>query len=250
MKRSLYIPLLILIAASCKRDALITYNTADNVYFNYNTGFNVWRDSMGVSFANRDGSVRDTFLLIPLAVTGVASTTDRPFKLVVDPSSTAVAGTHYELPEPVIHAGKVQDTLRLHFKRAADLASGEKKLVLKLVPNDFFKTDLQYRMVNGGAQDTLDMLRFSIVASDLLVSGPYWDLYSTYFGKFSIRKVHFIHDLLGMPLDFWNEAPNNQDRAAAIYYASATSRYLGDQAAQGNIILDEDGTPMQMGPGY
>lgn len=250
MKRSLYIPLLILIAASCKRDALITYNTADNVYFNYNTGTNSWRDSMDVSFANRDASVQDTFLLIPLAVTGVAATTDRPFKLVVDPSSTAVAGIHYELPEPVIHAGKVQDTLRLHFKRAADLASGEKKLVLKLVPNEFFKTDLPYRMINGAAQDTLDMLSFSIVASDLLVSGPYWNLYSVYFGKFSVRKVRFIHDLLGMPLDFWSEAPNNQRQAAAIYYASATSRYLGDQAAQGNIIVDEDGTPMQMGPGY
>jgi hypothetical protein len=250
MKRSLYISIIILIAVSCKRDALLTYNTADNVYFNYNRGFNVWLDSMDVSFANRDASVRDTFLLIPLAVTGVAAAADRPFKVVVDPASTALAGIHYELPEAVIHAGKVQDTLRLHFKRAADLASGEKKLVLKLVANEFFKTDLPYRMINGAAQDTLDLLSFSISASDLLVPGPYWDVYSTYFGKFSTRKVRFIHDLLGMPLDFWSEAPNNQHRAAAIYYASATSRYLGDQAAQGNIIVDEDGTPMQMGPGY
>lgn len=250
MKRSLYISIIILIAASCKREPLVTYNTADNVYFNCKTGFSGFLDSMGFSFAYSDASIKDSILLIPIAVTGVPAATDRPFRLVVDPASTARAGIHYELPAPLIHAGKVEDTLRIHFKRAADLASGEKKLILKLQANEFFKTDLQYRTMNNTGPDTLDILTFSISASDLLGSGPYWSFYGTYFGTFSIKKMQFIHDLLGMPLDFWSEAPSNQRKSAAIYYASATSRYLSDQAAQGNIILDEDGTPMQMGPGY
>jgi hypothetical protein len=250
MKRSLYIPIIILIAASCKKDLLITYNTADNVYFNYKLDFNSFIDSIGFSFAYSDASIKDSILLVPIGVTGVPAATDRVFKLVADPASTALAGIHYELPEPVIHAGKVQDTLRVRFKRAADLASGEKKLILKLQANEFFKTDLQYRTINNTGQDTLDILTFSIQASDLLGAGPYWSFYGTYFGTFSIKKMQFIHDLLEMPLDFWSQAPGAQQRTAAIYYASTTSRYLGDQAALGNIILDEDGTPMKMGPGY
>lgn len=240
-----------MIAASCKREPLITYNVPDNVYFNYNVGFNAYRDSMVFSFASSDTSVKDTVLLIPFGVTGVAAAKDRPFKLVVDPASTAVAGTHYELPEAVMHAGKVVDTLRLRFKRTADLASGKKKLLLGLQPNEFFKTDLTYRIISNLVPDTVDVLTFSIGASDMLDAGAFWSgTYDAYFGAFSIKKVKFIHDLLGMPLDFWTVAPNNERRASAIYYASSAARYLGDQAAQGNIIYDEDGTPMKMGAAY
>jgi len=250
MKRLLYIGI-ILTAASCKRDPLTTYNTDDNVYFKYTISANYYVDSTNFSFAYRDAGVLDTILSVPLEVTGAPAATDRRFNLAVDPASTAVAGTHYELPETVIHAGKVEDTLRLHLKRTPDLASGVKKLILHLQPNEFFKTQLQYRVVNNGARDTADAPTFTITMSDILDKGPYWDdTYAAFFGTFSLKKVRFIHDLLGMPLDFWSVYPDNRRRAAATYYASGTSRYLSDQAAQGNIIYDEDGSPMTMGAGY
>lgn len=249
MKRLLYIGI-IWLAASCKREPLTTYNTADNVYFNYTIGTNAYRDSLDLSFASRDASVRDTLLLVPLAVTGVAAATDRPVKLFVDPASTAVAGTHYEVPAAVIHAGKVADTLRLRLKRTADLASGTRTLILRLEPNEFFKTSLPYRFV-GTVADSVNLLTFSMSVSDILAAGQFWtDSYVAYFGAFSVKKVQLIHDLLAMPLDFWTVYPNNERRASAIYYASSTARYLRDQAAQGNIIYDEDGKPMKMGAAY
>lgn len=250
MKRALYI-VLIVTAASCKRDPLITYNSADNVYFNFIPTAGQVVDSTSVSFAYLDAGVKDTVLSIPVAVTGVPAAADRPFTISVDPSSTAQAGTHYDLPQAVIHARQVTDTVRLHLKRSPDLASGSRRLVLRLQPNDYFKTQLQYKMVNGSARDTVPVLTFSIMISDHLDKGLYWDSdYAGFFGAFSLKKVTFIHDLLGMPLDFWSVSADNQRRAAAVYYAATTSRYLGDQAALGNIIYDEDGTPMQMGPGY
>ena len=250
MKQLLYISI-ILTALSCRRDPLITYNTDDNVYFNYTISTNYYVDSTNFSFAYRDASVQDTILSVPLRVTGAPAATDRRYNLVVDPASTAAAGTHYELPELVIHAGKVQDTLRLLLKRAPDLTAGVKKLILHLQPNEFFKTQLEYRLVNNVARDSADVLTFSITMSDILDEGPFWDdSYAAFFGTFSLKKVKFIHDLLGMPLDFWSVYPDNQRRTAATYYASSTSRYLSDQAAQGNIIYDEDGTPMTMGAGY
>lgn len=250
MKRLLYI-IIILALASCKRDPLITYNTDDNVYFKYTISTNYYVDSTNFSFAYRDAGVQDTILSVPVAVTGAPAASDRPYKVIVDPASSAVAGTHYQLPEMVIHAGKVVDTLRLRLKRAADLASGTKKLILHLQPNEFFRTELRYKIVNNVARDTADLVTFSITMSDILDKGPFWDdYYAAYFGTFSLKKVKFINDLLGMPLDFWSVSPDNQRRAAATYYASTTSRYLSDQAAQGNIIYDEDGTPMTMGAGY
>jgi len=250
MKRLLYI-IIIFALASCKRDPLITYNTDDNVYFKYTISTNYYVDSTNFSFAYRDANVQDTILSVPVAVTGAPAASDRPFKVIVDPASSAVAGTHYQLPEMVIHAGKVIDTLRLHLKRAADLVAGSKKLILHLQPNEFFRTELRYKIINNTARDTADLITFSITMSDILDKGPFWDdYYAAYFGTFSLKKVRFINDLLGMPLDFWSVVPDNQRRASATYYASTTSRYLSDQAAQGNIIDDEDGTPMTMGAGY
>jgi hypothetical protein len=248
----IFIIILLAAAASCKRDPLITYNTADNVYFNYAISANYYVDTMDLSFAYSDASVKDTIIALPLAVTGPASAKDRKYNLVVDPASTAVAGTHYDLPEFVVHAGKVKDTMRLLLKRAADLNTGTKKLILHLQPNESLLTGLQYRINNTSAIDTVNMLTFTIAISDILSAGPYWEsIYTRYFGTFSLKKVEFIHDLLGMPLDFWSVAePSNQQRALAIYYASVTGRYLTEQTNLGNTIYDEDGTPMKMASAY
>lgn len=253
MKRLLIIPI-ILMAASCKRESLTTYNTRDNLYFNYALPplFIQYADTLDLSFAYSDNSIKDTIFNLPVAVTGSPSNTDRRFSVVADPASTAVAGTHYEMPELVIHAGKVIDTLRLRLKRTPDLSSGTKRIILQLQPNEFFNTDLKYRTVGSAVIDSIDMLKFSINVSDMLSAGPYWERdYKPYFGNFSLKKVKFMNDLVGLPFDFWSTAsPGNQKRAEAIYYASVTGRYLMEQASEGNTIYDEDGTAMTMGPGF
>ena len=253
MKRLLIIPIIIM-AASCKRESLTTYNTGDNLYFNYALPplFLQYADTLDLSFAYSDNSIRDTIFQLPVAVTGLPSNTDRHFSMVVDPASTAIAGTHFELPELVIHAGKVIDTLRLRLKRAPDLNTGTKRIILQLKPNEFFNTDLKYRTVGSSVIDSIDMLKFSINVSDLLSAGPYWERdYKPYFGNFSLKKVRFMNDLVGLPLNFWSTpSPGNHKRAEAIYYASVTGRYLTEQASEGNTIYDEDGTAMTMGPGF
>src|SRR5690349_20319474 len=150
MKKLIYIVFVVL-AASCKREPLDTYDATDNVYFNYNLGFGSYRDTLDFSFADKDVAVTDFYLVLPVAVTGPPSQTDPSFKLLVDPASTAVAGTHYELPPPLIHAGRVQDTLHILFKRTADLSSSRKKLILRLENNETFNTDLKYRVVGNPA---------------------------------------------------------------------------------------------------
>lgn len=251
MKRLLYLSIL-LVAVACKREPLTVYDVNDNIYFGNPASIGYYVDSLVFTFAYSDASVKDTILSLPLSVTGPPAEKDRQYKLVVDPASTVALGTHYELPDLVIRAGRVRDTLRVRLKRAPDLTSTVKKLILRLQPNENFNTKVLYRIQRNINIDTADVLKFTISVSDILSAGPYWDInYARYFGKFSLKKVRLIHDMLGMPLDFWSyEYPSPQQRSAAVYYASVTGRYLSDEAALGNIILDEDGTPMKMGPGY
>jgi hypothetical protein len=227
------------------------YYGQDSVYFNHRTGEWSFSDSVDVSFAYSPVNVRDTLLAVPVAATGTFSDKDRPVSLVADPLSTARQGMDYDLPPTVFHAGKIADTFFIRLKRTADLTSAKKTLILRLQPNESFKTDLRYRIALTTDRDTLDLVRFTIDISDMLSAGPYWSVYTPYFGTFSLKKVRFMNQLVGMPLNFWlNGEPTTNVLASAIYYAATTSRYLNEQAAQGNIIYDEDGTPMQMGPGY
>ncbi len=251
MKRLLYISI-ILIAAACKREPLVTYDVKDNIYFNNEISSGTYQDSLDFTFAYSDAAVKEMTINIPLGVTGAPAAADRYYKLVVDPTSTAVASTHFELPELVFRAGRVRDTLHVLLKRIPDQVSGIKKLILHLQPNEQFNTDILYRIMNNGTPDTSSMLTFSISTSDILSAGPYWtDYYARYFGTFSLKKVRLIHDLLGMPLDFWaTSSPAPDKRSTAVYYASVMGRYLADEAKKGNIILDEDGTPMKMAPAY
>jgi hypothetical protein len=236
---------------SCKRDALTTYNSTDNIYFNYDLGFNSLRDTVDFSFASKDLTITQEYLRLPFAVTGAPTQNDRAFRLVIDPASTAMPGVHYELPMTVLHAGRVLDTLDILLKRTADLGSEKKKLILHLEPNELFKTDLKFRIIGSPVLDTVDALSFSIGFSDILQDGPFWTTgYASYFGTFSVTKVKLLNTILDMPLDFWTVEPNNERRAAAVYYAASAARYLKDQAALGNIILDEDGQPMKMGPAF
>lgn len=245
MKYILY-ALLIGAIISCKREPLTTYNVDDNVYFNFST----YQDTLDFTFAYADPQITDTIIKIPIGVTGLAASVDRPFELVTDPSSTAIYRTHYELPQFVIPAGIVMDTLRILFKRTADLTTEAKTLKLRLKANDNFKTDIAYKI--HPYYDTISVLSFSISFSDILIAGPYWgSVYARYFGTYSVKKMKFINELLAMPLDFWSSAPSTGAHyTQAEYYAATTARYLTEQRDSGNLIIDEDGSPMTMGPAY
>ncbi|WP_133177684.1 DUF4843 domain-containing protein [Chitinophaga parva] len=263
MKRSCNILLLtvcVLLAASCKKESLMTYHAADNIYFNYsyqtNSGPLFYADSLNVTFAFSPDKQTDSILRIPVAVTGTAKGTDRNFDVAVDAGATATAGTDYILPATfVMHAGRITDTIPVTLKRTATLKTSVLSFTLRLRENDQFKTQIEYRSRNANdlsyvaAGDTSHTLTFKVLVSDQLQAGPYWSNYSYYFGDFSEKKVRLMNQVAGMPLDFWSvELSTTQQRANALYYGGFTYRYLTDHAAAGNTIFEADGqTPMTMG---
>src|SRR3954464_1464726 len=100
--KKLLILAFIIIAVSCKKDTLMTYNASDNIYFNYTyltpSGPTYYADSLNVTFAFSDSTHKDSVLRIPVAITGAATNTDRNFDLSVDAGATAMASADYVLP--------------------------------------------------------------------------------------------------------------------------------------------------------
>jgi hypothetical protein len=237
---------------SCKKEKLITYNTEDNIYFKY-TVTNNFIDTANFSFGYSPLSVQDSVFRIPVFVTGAPADHDRVYKVAAVPEgTTAIAGTNYVLPSPaVFRAGRVTDTLTIKFLRAANLQQGAKKLQIRLLPSEELKTGItSFSTIVTGE---LNILNFRFNISDEIGPGNSWTgVFQTYFGNFSVKKVRLINTVAGMPLDYyttgWLTDLNLAARAAS--WAIFMSRYLADQKAAGNTILDEDGTEMMMGPAY
>lgn len=265
MKRSFNILIpaacILFLAVSCKKETLMTYAAADNIYFNYTyqvpSGPLYFVDSTNITFAFSPDAQKDSVIRIPVAVTGTASNADRTFSVTVDPGSTATAGTDYVLPDNfIVHAGRITDTMLVKLNRTAALKTNTLFFMLRLKETTDFKTQLTYRsrspydLTNIAAGDTTAMQTFKVLVSDQLQAGPYWDSYSYYFGDFSEKKVRLMNEIVGMPLDFWSVDlySSNQQKANALYYAGFTYRYLTDQAYAGKTVFEADGvTPMTMG---
>ncbi|WP_157274064.1 DUF4843 domain-containing protein [Pedobacter sp. BAL39] len=254
--------LLMTAMSSCKKSTLTTYNTADNIYFNYFRDVNPEQQELGfpadtadLTFAYQAPEVTSIILPIPVAVTGVPAAADREFSLSVDPLSTATA-QHFELPQTFIfHGGRVLDTIFLKLKRAPDLKTKGVKAIFHLNANKDFATELKVRYLDRGASsaDTIKLLSFQVTVSDILAPGPSWG--NVYFGTFSEKKVSLLNQIAGMPLDFWSVANTitdiKQRNALASYYAAFMSRYLQDQVLAGNTVYEADGTTtMMMGAAY
>jgi hypothetical protein len=262
MKRSFNILILAFVmATSCKKDTLMTYDASDNIYFNYTyqvpSGPVYYADSLNVTFAFSDNTKQDSVLHLPVAITGPAKNTDRNFDVTVDPNATAMASTDYILPSTfVVHAGRTTDTMYVTLKRTVSLKTNVLFFTLRLKANDQFKTQIQYRSRNStdiqsiAAGDTSQTQTFKVLMSDQLQAGPYWSSYSYYFGDFSEKKVRLMNQVAGMPLDFWSVDiySSSQQQANSLYYGGLIFRYLSDEAYSGNAIFEADGvTPMKMG---
>ena len=98
--------------------------------------------------------------------------------------------------------------------------------------------------------DTLDALTgtsadyttFKISILDGLQKPDAWN--NSFFGTFSVKKLKLMNTVTGMPLN----ALNDYDTYGSwVFWATMMNRYLLDQAAAGNPVLEDDGTPMKMG---
>jgi len=241
---------IIIVLGACKKQSLLTYNAADNIYFFYKK-ITLRLDSINFTFAYSPDALKDSSVMIPFTVTGKPAAEDREFTVTVDPASTTQAGVHYILPDKfVLAAGKLVDSFPVKLLRTPDLQKGTFFLRLNLVPNDNFQTDIKSI---EGILDSINTLSLKINITDILSQGTYWtSILQAYFGTFSVKKVKLLNQVTGMPIDIMiNGIYDLNLNAKCAYYAISMSRYLKDQATAGKTIYEDDGiTPMTMNSNY
>lgn len=141
--------LILLMAASCTKDAGQSFSKKDAAYFIYNYTDHLNRiveySDITFSFGMLDSSVEKDTARIAVRVLGNSSETDRFYHVSIDTdSSTAEAGLHYESFEPIqkIRAGLMVDTLKIVVLRnnlsSSHVKMENKRLLLKVTESDDF----------------------------------------------------------------------------------------------------------------
>jgi len=230
--------------SACEK-GLEPYHGDSSVYFRNNKVNAV--DSGFLTFGFSDPSVRDSVISIPVSAMGMTSTSDRPFKLVVNDSSTARAGVHYEaLSGTSIPAGAVATTIKLKLLRTSDMQTAPVSIILQLLPNEHFQTSVG-SFSNGSGKSSAT--RFKLWITDIMTKPKYWD--AGYMGGFSRKKVYLTASVLGLNVQEMIDILNGTDGTVAVNAQIAWGRsmklYLNQQAAAGTPVREDDGSLMVMG---
>lgn len=222
-----------------------TYSGENNIYFS-NTA-----DSSKITFAFDKENKKDSTILVRVYTTGPVSDVDRKFNLIIiDSSTNAKSGVQYTLLNDgyVIKAGQAFVNLAFKLNRMPDMVSKTYYINMILAPNDNFTTNYTWEWVNLKNGTLKQLMMYTIRFDDVLAQPKAW--LTSSFGTFSRKKLYALSEFFDIELPVWNVTGSGGISAVLmITYGKVFQRYLNDEAAKGNVILDEDGTPMKMGPG-
>lgn len=246
MKKLLYhffIATAVCMLFACEK-GIPTYSGEKNVYFSNAA------DSSKISFAYEKENKNDSTINVRVYTTGPISDVDRPFKLtIIDSSTTAVSGVHYTLLNQgfVIKAGAAFVNLAFKLSRTAEMKSKSYYINMVLEPNENFTTNYTWEYTNLKNKTRKQLMFYTIKIDDILSQPKAWLAGS--FGTFSRKKLYALSEFFDVELPVWNiTGAGGISAVLMITYGKVFQRYLNDEAAIGNVILDEDGTPMKMGP--
>lgn len=245
LKPGMFIVALALAGVACQ-SGLDTYSGAPGIYFamkqtssavNQDT---VYRESTELPFIITESG--DSLLNIKVKILGPVSDKDRHFRV------ETVSGETDLLPEDcepvdgeyVLKAGETFGSLPIKFYRAPSLSGKERKLKIRLVENKDFS--LPIRLWKNGKDDYVNVNEHTIIISDKYVQLPGYSV--GYFGPFSEKKMKLILEIFNLRLTDFNEK-------LTLTYAKSLGqqfdRYLKEQEAKGEPVLEEDGSKMVAG---
>jgi len=229
----------------CSKETIELYSGKSLLYFDYSIHTSNKRnptriDTTLFTFSLSNTGLTDSIYNMQISLMGRQSAHDRPFTIqVVDSTTTAVAGVHYEALKDVyvMPANQSVVYIPVRFYRTKEMAQHQYQLQMKLLPNADFDTTL----TQPADKMTVATATYTIYIDDQIARPVRW--LDVYLGTFSRRKMLLICEQLKMtPNDFVTIAV-----AEVTYIGKAMQRYLNQQKAAGNIIYEEDGTEMIMG---
>ena len=241
---------------ACTEDEIDTFSGTDTLYFQWSIdGTNdeflapsTRTDSTSVSFTFAAAEVLDSVFMVPVKVLGNVTSIDRPFTVEVLPSSTAVEGVHFSMPENLfIPANEIITFVPITLMRTPEMQTEVFSIEIGLVPNNHFITDYYGTIESSTTYKLLKYNEFKISVSDILTEPGTWANFQIYYlGDFSAKKFRLFAEVNEIPLpDNWDtEYPSIGTFRARVRVLKA---YLQEQKNNGTPVLEEDGTEMEVG---
>lgn len=251
MKRLFYI-LIGFALISCDKNELLTYEEGSGIYFDNSQ---IQRDTVPVSWGLKNTEVQEQAIRLEVRLIGQVRDYDRPFNINVieEPGDPRAArpGTDYK-PFPLeytIPAGQASAIIDIDVLRSPDLVEGQRNLTIRLEESDELKF-MYSRKLTDTLQNThwLDIQRVLKITENF-PQPNWWLIYGQkYFGDWSATKSILICDMMGIDRETWvgqvhatPEFSEGRLRFAGVYI----HRWLQQQNPP---VLDEDDSPMEMGP--
>jgi len=232
---------------SCEKQ-LMTYEGKPGIYFNETARLQkfqgeVLTDSVALSFALLASN--EIIQPIIVAATGNPATEDREYKLVIDPVSTAISGTHYDgLPKTfTMKKNKFIDTIFIKFKRTPDLLVKGVTLFLNLEANENFVAELKDKVTSASTGKKISFIKYRVFLSDILKKPTRW--LDGSFGTFTRKKLFLMCEFLNITPGFIDASISIAESSA---YGKLMQRYLIDEKLAGRTVYEDDGQEMSMGP--
>lgn len=171
---------------ACDQDVDQFDNAKNYIYFNlpyvlddYGRVTSKHIDSLEYSFALEDNSVTSYTFRIPVNTIGLTSTMDRSYKVEVVKESSNATDEDWDatsIASPVIHAGKLIDTLYIKVNRQKILKEQARQITFRILPNENFQ-------LGDNAS-----LTAKISFSDILIAPSWWAGWEKYFGPYYREK--------------------------------------------------------------
>ena len=206
---------------SCKHETIDLYELDDaKIYFQVQSyssanGAVGYSNSTDYSFVGVNQNVAGLTFKATIQMMGQVVDYDRECKITIDADSTTmVEGVDYEIDLDTlkIKAGQSKATFGVRFLRSQNIKEKKQVLCLKLLPNKYFQV--------------LD------------------------FGQWTATKYVFINDFFGFSTDDWEWSTGRISKGRMPFYARELQKELQKRADEGQPMLEDDGSYMQLGANY
>ncbi|MCH5720108.1 DUF4843 domain-containing protein [Niabella hibiscisoli] len=188
LKRFIYTVLLALSLTSCKEDQSLIYEQDARIYFREGV-------TADYSFTAEPASVVTDTLFIPLRIMGSAVDRDRIFNIIIDDSSTAKRGYHFQFGPLVIPANTYELSLPVYIYRKPGLKDSVVNAYLTIGESEDFKPGY---IDKSNSINPYNKQHYRISLNDQLLKPSSWDTrWATYFGTYSRTKHQFINQTYG-----------------------------------------------------
>lgn len=235
-----------LAAVGCEKTELKLYEGGSSIYFS------VSRDTMSYSWGIVDGSIKEQTLNLPIHLLGHVTDYDRVIKISTElctvDSVKAVEGVDFKpVPKEVIlPAGENGTYLPVVLLRTEALKTQLRMFSVIIEESEAFDSEYNWR-VNERTQERYFIgHKMTIVANENFPKPGWWGDNNADFGYWSYKKADLICTLLNIPRAvFIGNSVGVVNSTRRKFYGKWMQHWLNEQNPP---ILEEDGTPMVMGP--